>query len=550
MLPLLLPLMWAGSRAQVYWLQVPGPVKVQEGLCKLVPCQVSYPQKGWIDSDPALGYWFREEDDPFQDAPVATNNLNREVREETQGRFHLLGDPGTYNCSLDIRDAQSGDTGAYFFRVQRGNSVKYNYKENQLTVHVTALRKKPTIDFQGPLLSGHPRNITCAVPWACRRGTPPTFSWTGISPTLLGSGAPQSPVLTFTPGPRDHGASLTCQVTFPGAGVTVETTVQLNVSYAPWNLTISVFRENGTKLKYGGNDSALPVLAGEHLRLLCVADSNPSARLSWVRGSQTLSPSQPSDPGFLRLSRVELADEGKYTCRAENALGSAHVSLRLSVLYPPELLTSSCSWEAEGLLCSCSARAQPAPSLRWRLGAGLVETNGSRAPATTTSSSAGPWAHSNLSLRVGPGSGLTLSCEARNALGDRRVAVFLLPGKPAAGACALQGAGVGAGGMLLLVLCVCLIFFIVKRHRKQSAEAAASKDDVHPVLGPAFQKGHGHLNESCAEDSSDTLPCASASSEDPELHYATLSFHGLRPRDFTDQQAGSSTEYSEVKVRQ
>jgi hypothetical protein len=43
-----------------------------------------------------------------------------------------------------------------------------------------------------------------------------------------------SSMLTLTPRPQDHGTNLTCQVTFPGADVTVKKTIQLNVSCECW----------------------------------------------------------------------------------------------------------------------------------------------------------------------------------------------------------------------------------------------------------------------------------------------------------------------------
>ncbi|XP_046539755.1 sialic acid-binding Ig-like lectin 8 [Equus quagga] len=315
---------------QAYQLRVQRTVVVPEGLCVRVPCFFTYPQVGWNDSTPAHGYWFWEGAKTNQDAPVATNDPDRKVQEETQGRFHLLGNPHTYNCSLDIRDARRTDNRTYFYRVVRGKQ-KWNYIEDYLSVHVIALTHLPDILIQGTLHSGHPMNLTCSVPWACEQATPPIFSWMTSALTALGPRTQRSSVLTLTPRPQDHGTSLACQVNLPGAGVTRTRTVLLDVSYPPQNLTVTIFLGNSTAPTTLESGSSLSVQEGQSLRLVCVADSNPPARLSWAHGSQTLSPSQSLNLGVLELPQVESSHEGKFTCQAQHPQGSLHISLSLSV---------------------------------------------------------------------------------------------------------------------------------------------------------------------------------------------------------------------------
>ncbi|XP_036088515.1 sialic acid-binding Ig-like lectin 13 isoform X2 [Rousettus aegyptiacus] len=442
MLPLLLPLLWAGEQSRGppggsahfpfptgplaqddrYQLTVQKSVTVQEGLCISVPCAFSFPEGTWTNFLPLYGYWFRRRAKEDRDAPVATNDPHRAVQEEAQGRFHLLGDPQNYDCSLEIRDARRSDVGNYFFRIERGSIVKYSYKEKPLAVRVTgkawaterphgwvlrapraglgcillllgrdpgrqdaraglrqkqllgahlhphlqgvglctsspALSQTPDINIQGTLESGHPRNITCTVPWACERGTPPTFSWIGVNLTPLDLRTPHSSMVTLTPGPQHHGIRLTCRVTFHG-GVSTERTIRLNVSRgqllipvreAPQKLMVRVFWGNSTVPEDLANATSLPVQEGQSLRLVCETNSEAPARLSWSRGSLTLNPSDPLHPGVLELCHVVSGDGGEFTCRAQHPQVFLHVSLKLvvwgvSYSYPQSCGEQQGSW--------------------------------------------------------------------------------------------------------------------------------------------------------------------------------------------------------------
>ncbi|XP_012383276.1 sialic acid-binding Ig-like lectin 6, partial [Dasypus novemcinctus] len=267
------------------------------------------------------------------------------VQEETQGRICLLGDPRTGNCSLDFRESLRGVSGTDVFRLERG-SLKWTYISDKLSVILT---KTPGIHIQGTLESGHLRNITCSMPWACEWGMPPTFSWTRATLTALGPRTQISSMLTLTPQPQDHGARLTCQVAFPGAGLTVERTIWLNVSYAPLNVAISVFQGSSTVLKVQRNPSFLPILEGQALQLLHVADSNPPAQLSWFQGSPALHASPISNSGVLELPRVGTVEAGELTCHAQHLLSSLHSLTHTPDVQIPATLDSG---SASTLTCS------------------------------------------------------------------------------------------------------------------------------------------------------------------------------------------------------
>lgn len=122
-----------------YELHLQDPVTVQEGLCVLVNCSFSYPWSRWAPAGELYAYWYREGDSLFLGA-VATNNQRRAVKAETRGRFRLLGDPEANNCSLSIRDARRSDTGTYYFRVERGERVRYSYRDKRLNLQVTGMQ--------------------------------------------------------------------------------------------------------------------------------------------------------------------------------------------------------------------------------------------------------------------------------------------------------------------------------------------------------------------------------------------------------------------------
>ncbi|XP_028694669.2 sialic acid-binding Ig-like lectin 11 isoform X7 [Macaca mulatta] len=505
LLPLLLPVLGAGSlnKDPSYSLQVQKQVTVQEGLCIMVPCNLSYPWDGWNESTAAYGYWFKEGTNTNTGAPVATNNPSREVEMSARGRFQLTGDPGKGSCSLVIRDAQREDEAQYFFRVERGTYVRYNFRNNGFLLKVT--------------------------------------------------------VISFTPSPQDHDTDLTCHVDFSRKGVSAQRTVRLRVAYAPRDLVISISRDNTSALKPQENLTHLEARKGQFLRLLCAADSQPPATLSWVLQDRVLSLSHPWGPRTLglELPGVKAGDSGRYTCRAENRLGSQQRALDLSVQYPPENLrvmvsqanrtvlenlgngTSLPVLEGQSLRLVCVTHSSPPARLSWTQGGQTVGSSQPSDPGV-------------LELpRVQVEQEGEFTCHAQHPLGSQHISLSLtVHRKLQRGGGVGLGTALGAGVTALLALCSCLVIFGVKTCRKEARKRAAAEQDVPSTLGPISQ---GQQHECSAGSSQDHLPPGAATptpgqGEEQEVYYASLSFQGMRLREPEDQEAPSSTEYSEIKI--
>ncbi|XP_012588988.1 PREDICTED: sialic acid-binding Ig-like lectin 10 [Condylura cristata] len=582
-----------------YQLKVPRVVTVPQGLCVRVSCDLRYPQQGWTESTPAQGYWFRYTESLQWDYKtlVATNDPAQQWR--TQYRFQLVGEPQNFDCSLLVREAQLEDSAVYFFRLERGTHVKYSFLDFRLRLEVTEQIPKPALYMPETLEPGHQVPIVCVFNWTFEGCPGFPFSWRGspaLSAPRTSHSYPQFSVLTLTPRLQDHNTALTCQVDF--TGVSTERTVQLHVAHAPRTLTISISQANTSapeRHPQGSWEQRLDVRKGQFLQLLCAANGWPPATLSWALGDRVLAWSPPSGSRALALvlPQVKAEDAGRYTCRAENRLGAGSRQLDLAVQYgpedlrimvspanrtdPPRLLGPSCSPEDDGgLLCLCSARARPAPALRWRLGEQLLAGNSSNASVGVTFSPGGLWANSSLRLRGGLGAALRLCCEAQNPHGTGSTTLLLQPDeKGLLSKTFSHGILLGIGVMTLLFG---LILILVRTLRKKGppADRVTRRStildyiNVIPRAGPLARsrrpkpsgpsqppppsavspesKGNQELHFIAHSRPGPRSPIQApeADPKQEEVHYATLNFPGLRPRD-TPAPRTSNSEYAEVR---
>ncbi|KAE8594278.1 hypothetical protein XENTR_v10019550 [Xenopus tropicalis] len=258
---------------------------------------------------------------------VAASTEASMVSEGTKGRFTLTGKVQEGDCSFSISNAQPADQGIYEFRIEDGKH-KYSYQWNKLSVSVTDL-PEPTISPVGELIAGKPITLTCTAhpaPQGCKG----IITWGGrINIENIYNYEREDQAgkvtsisdITVTPSQREHNSPLTCTVTY--SGVSTNSSITLDVQYAPKSPTISNCTSAGCRVE---------VIEGTSLSLLCSAESNPPANLSWAKTGQSSTNPLNSSSGRLDVSHVTTDNGGDYMCRAMNKHGSSTASITVVII--------------------------------------------------------------------------------------------------------------------------------------------------------------------------------------------------------------------------
>uniref|UniRef100_H0VN85 Hemicentin 2 n=1 Tax=Cavia porcellus TaxID=10141 RepID=H0VN85_CAVPO len=133
-------------------------------------------------------------------------------------------------------------------------------------------------------------------------------------------------------------------------------------------------REDGRQ----GNVSAV---AGQPLSLECDASGSPAPEILWLKDGQLVGVPWGGIPEAgghrllngartLHFPRLEEADSGLYSCRAENQAGKAQRDFSLLVLVPPSMLGVGATQEVLGLAgadveLECRTSGVPTPQVEW-----------------------------------------------------------------------------------------------------------------------------------------------------------------------------------------
>ncbi|XP_044847619.1 B-cell receptor CD22 [Mauremys mutica] len=271
------------------------------------------------------------------------------------GRVRFLGDLEK-DCSLQLSDLRASENGSYGLRLIVSNPRQKQEEKKWMTrisVNVTDSPPAPKIQAPGELRESIPAQAVCSIAYYCLN-YPITLTWVGLGhgtpepTTRMESGRTQSS-LTFTPTWEDHGTSLTCRLSTPAGTPSSESSVVLDVKYAPKGVQV--------KATPGGT-----IREGDRLVLMCLTNSSnpPVSTYNWYKDTEWLHQEQ-------RLEFEAKGDEhsGSYHCQATNEIRTVpSPALRIDVQYAPkdvhvELVTGSPIQEGTTVVLKCSCRAHP-----------------------------------------------------------------------------------------------------------------------------------------------------------------------------------------------
>ncbi|XP_061573150.1 carcinoembryonic antigen-related cell adhesion molecule 8-like [Cololabis saira] len=206
---------------------------------------------------------------------------------EYEGRITLFPSTG----SLELRDLTRNDSGEYGVNISPGHHAgrtRLDIYEPISGIYLTASTNL--------IIDRNSVNLTCDA-----SGSPTARKWMKDGSDLILNDnmalSDNNTVLSFKPVNRDNSGDYLCTISNPVSSS--EAKYRMDVMYGPENVRIT------------GKDN---VTVSEPIKLICSANSTPSATFIWMLNGTVI----PANSPEFSKENAELSDGGYYTCEAMN----------------------------------------------------------------------------------------------------------------------------------------------------------------------------------------------------------------------------------------
>ncbi|XP_026079787.1 myelin-associated glycoprotein-like [Carassius auratus] len=349
-----------------YSINLPQRVEALRGSCVFIPCSFDIdPQLSIYLTNSAKRKWFNAVTQVFDSSSPNTGLLKGEI----------FGTASQKNCTTRFDNLDQSHNGSYYFRLEAGILLQYNYKEpkhTQVQIAVLGSPPKPTLSLfkdqqevmkMMEVIEGSSVILRCSTKIFCP-SRPPSLRWSSSLNVNVTEQQYQNQTelisdLNFTVSQRHHRVTFTCTATHQlQQPITTQESWIILVQYGPKNTSVRI------------NPAGL-VLEGCSVTLSCSSDANPAVNYTWYRDTEGLLNPVQTGPN-LTISNTDPSHRGRYYCRAENKHGTQNTSVLLEVQFAPKI-SSFCSRKSV-MECVCEAHGNPCPTIEWRL-SGHVFTN-------------------------------------------------------------------------------------------------------------------------------------------------------------------------------
>uniref|UniRef100_A0A803KEH8 Siglec-like 1 n=1 Tax=Xenopus tropicalis TaxID=8364 RepID=A0A803KEH8_XENTR len=320
----------------------------------------------------------------------------------------------------------------------------------------------------------------------------------------------------------------------------VSGTVSVTVAYAPRRPTISNCTSKGCRVE---------AIEGTSLSLLCSAESNPPANLSWAKMGQNSTDPLNSSSGRFDVSHVTTDNGGDYMCRARNKHGNSTVSVTVVIIYAPRRLTINyCTindcfeeknssvevlksvevLEGNSLYLQCDADSNPPANVSW-----IKPLQNITQPLLS--------AQLNVTNATSQNGG-NYMCWATNRVGNESKSITVVIKSLTNDKIHREGLMFG-GIFLLLLAAIVIVTVLVMRYKKKRRPPELVEENTSSSPNN-YEAVYANIDRRTAEPSMGLSSPNEGESPDEELQYVTLDISKLKPKSSPETQ---ETLYTEVK---
>eukprot|EP00079_Xenopus_tropicalis_P037248 XP_017951019.1 PREDICTED: sialic acid-binding Ig-like lectin 11 isoform X2 [Xenopus tropicalis] len=316
----------------------------------------------------------------------------------------------------------------------------------------------------------------------------------------------------------------------------VSGTVSVTVAYAPRSPFISNCNQS--------EGCRVEAIEGTSLSLLCSAESNPPANLSWAKTGQSSTDPLNSSSGRLDVSHVTTDNGGDYMCRARNKHGNSTASIRVVIIYAPRGLTINyCAVNGCFVEGNSSVKVQEGNSLYLRCDADgnpVANVSWVKQMQNGTITQMSPTAQLNMT-NVTAEHGGNYMCQTINRVGNTSKSISVVVIKTLTkDKIHLEGFMFGGIFVLLLAAITAVLVMRYKKKRRPPEEVEGSQRS--PPNN--YEVVYANIKRKTREPNMDPSPPNEGESPDKDLQYVTLDFSKLKPKSSPEPQ---ETLYTEVK---